>query len=346
MKRVRAAVVFVLLNLGFTQIGWGAAYTLRGADEGKAKEGRRLFLDASIALGEGRFGDAYVIAEKLVAEHVGDCQSGLYLRLYANAFYLLDEEYREGGVRPVDTPLPEGIRTRIETLMGKQDKTLMDLVKLTAVGDKRICGKDYRVRYLKEILDRFPDSVWAEWGAMELGMAQIFLSRDETMLREHYARLYNFGKNFLAEHPDSYLTPRLLRAMANWRLQVSSDEAAKGEVIEMCNRILCDYPSAEYYCARARLRLRMILGEDYDEGSNKDADLATAYLYTCRPFLEEYKERTRRYLREVGEGEIEVRTELPPDTKWRSAVYVVIPAAIGIGAVVLGVIFLLRKKLI
>ncbi len=121
MKRVRAAVVFVLLNLGFTQIGWGAAYTLRGADEGKAKEGRRLFLDASIALGEGRFGDAYVIAEKLVAEHVGDCQSGLYLRLYANAFYLLDEEYREGGVRPVDTPLPEGIRTRIETLMGKQD---------------------------------------------------------------------------------------------------------------------------------------------------------------------------------------------------------------------------------
>jgi len=283
------------LSFGVTQIGSGVDSGSAVGGQSKAERGKLLFVQASRCICEGRFDDAYALAEKLVEGHGGDYQIGLYLRLYAHTFYFLDEECREGLPHP-DLPLPEGIRTRIETLMSKQDKSVMDLVKLAAVGDKRVCGEDYYVRYLREIVERFPESVWWEWAAMELRKEEIFASRNEESLKEHYTELYNFGKGFLARHPQSYLTPRLLRAMASWRLQADGQEA-RAEAIENCRKILRDYASAEYYCALARIILRRLLGDDYSEGSSEEADLAILDFYCHQPLITEYKKYTQDYLR-------------------------------------------------
>lgn len=349
MIRKRFFFACMLFALGFGQRNFVHEVSGADRDEKKTEEGKKLFLDANIALSEERFADAHAVAEELVREHAGDYQIGLYLHLYAHTFYLLDEDFRKGGLRPT----PPGMRARIEAMKAKPDKSVIDLVKLAMVGDGP--GGGFCIEYLEEILHKFPESVWADWAEIELWVARRWgaVRSDTEERKQRYRGFYNFGKAFISEHPNSYLMPRLLKATAIWGC-MWGNVRAKEEGMRMLQRVLHEFPSADYYCARARRKLRELLGDDYQEmdGCSEEGDRTITAFYCHSPQMEEYRKYVQEYLAtregmEAGIGK-EVETEmagaqgaLPSDTDLAPLAYVLIMAAIAIG--IGGLILLLKK---
>ena len=123
----------------------------------RAQQGQRVFLQANIAISEGRFQDAHALAEKLIEQYAGDCQIGLYLHLYVHSFYLLDDDFRKGMLHPT----PTGMQARIDAMKAKSDKREIDLVKLVMVANGLDGG--FGIEYLEELLEHFPESVWRDW---------------------------------------------------------------------------------------------------------------------------------------------------------------------------------------
>jgi hypothetical protein len=282
------------------------AVGLEKADLEKARIGRELFLAGNLAISEGRFKDGHEIAERLIREHAGDYQIGLYLHFYAHTFYLVDEDFQKEMLRP----RPQGIQERVAALKTKDNKSVLDLVKLAWVADQE--SWHLGSEYLEEILEKHGESIWRDWAEFELGVAK--RSKRSGAVRsgteEHrakYRELYSFAEGFIKEHPNSYLTPRVLKAGAGWAC-LSDDAAAKKEAVKMCKRVLREYPSAEYHCARARRKLRRLLGNTYEEadGCSEERDRIITLFYCHTPQLEDYKKFTTEY--------VAVRAELEEQT--------------------------------
>jgi len=305
----------------------------------KVNDGKKLFLEAGIAISEGRFADGHALAKELIRDHAGDYQIDLYLNRYLHSFYFLDEDFQKGQLHPT----PSQMQTKIEKMKAKRNKTVMDLVELGMVGNGTKGG--FCMEYLREILQRFPRSIWADWAATEIGFSNIL--RDAKTKEERYREFYNFGKSFMQEHEHSYVTPRLLCITAYARERMSQDEVGRDEAISMYRRVLKDYTATDYYCAYARQKLRRLLGEDYTavDGCCEERDRTITSFYCSRP--DRYKEYVGRYL-SMREGlEAEAGKLVAKEMPWggrrlgRSA-YVLIAGGVGVGIVAL--IVLLKKK--
>lgn len=335
---------------------------IAGSKESRIREGKKLFLEANIAIRDERFADAHRIAEELIRDHADDYKICHYLGLYKYTFFLVQEEYREGGIPPVDSPPPRWLKNKVEAMMAKRDKSVLDLVKLVAVGDKRICGENFPINYLEEIVGRFPESPWADWAEWLLIQEKEYRPREkyQGMRPEEKFKLlardmYDAGKKFVEEHPDSHMVPSRLHVMATDRLVISDDEAAKEEAIKISRRILEEYPTDDNHCAIARLRLRRLLGDGYkeEEGCSEKQDRIITDFYNRKFELDDYKRSVRRYL-SIKKG-VEAQTEkegakprkaeketAKPSLLGGTAAYVAIAAVIGVGIVAL--ILLLKKK--
>jgi len=308
----------------------------------KIRDGKKLFLEANVALSKERFADAHDMAEKLIRDYSGDYQIGLYLHLYVHTFYFLDKDFRNGMLRPI----PPGIKARIDTLKTRPDKDVIDLVKLAMLTD--YLGGSIDMNYLGQILQSFPDSIWRDW-------AEWMLTQEKTLslAREKYqdksvderskllmSDLYIVGKKFIEEHPNSYMVPKILKATADWGHWggILSDDTAKQEAVHFCLRVLKDYPSAEYHCARSRQILRVLLGESYQEpeGTSEEHDRFITLFYCHTPQLKEYKKYTTEYTQMIEKEEAKTKPGLPPLS------YVLIIPAVAI--VIVGLILLLKKK--
>jgi len=348
--------LFVLLMAGILG-SWrpSRARADRVAQE-RLKGARELFIEVNVALAEGRYEEAYNAAERLVHEHAGDYQIDAYTRVYAHTFQLLDEDFRKGLFRPT----PAGIVSRLDGLKRKAEKSIEDLVILACLDKKD--SESFSIAHLEEILRASGEAAWrdwAEWKVVEGSLGGSLGEKEEKYgpeegMRLVMSELFRAGMQYLDEHPDSYMVPYVLYGTADWACSMERDNMESTRVaIEHYQRILREYPDAEYFCAWARRDLRRLLGEQYEgiAGESEERDKIITQFYCHSPRLDEYKERTRGYLREVSEGEIEVRTEsaeagLSRDQERRSGAYVVIAAAVGIGVVGVGVILFLRKKLI
>jgi len=341
-------LLFALVGAGNGLLETRAA--AKSEDE-KVNDGKKLFLEVSIAISEGRFADGHAMAEKLIRDHAGDYQIDLYLSRYLHSFYFLDEDFRKGQLHPT----PSQMQTKIDQMKEERSKSVMDLVRLGMVGDGP--GGGFCVEYLREILQRFPRSIWADWAATEVRFSDIF--RDAKTEEERYREFYNFGKSFMQEHQHSYVTPRLLCITATARERMSQDEAGRDEAISMCRRVLKDYAVADYYCAYARQKLRGLLGDNYveAEGCSEDRDRIITRFYCHSPEATKYKKYTAEYVQVIGPsiekkpervegkakklGKAEKET-VRPSLLGGTAAYVAIAAAIVVGIVAL--ILLSKKK--
>jgi len=250
----------------------------------------------------------------------------------------LDEDFQKGMLRPT----PPGIQTRIEQLKAKADKTVIDLVTLSWIGNGP--GGDFSTEYMKEILDKFSTSVWAEWAEWMLIQEREYRPREKYQDKSPDERskllmrdLYIAGKKFIRDHPDSYLLPKILQATARWAYS-SGDTTAKEESVQMCRRVLNDYPNAEYACAEARRTLRDLQGDNYKEtpGCSKETDRIITQFYCLSPDLAEHKKYTALYVKITEQGQAETRPGLP------TLSYVLVPPAVAIAIV--GLILLLKKS--
>jgi len=308
-----------------------------------SEEGKRLFLTANVGLCEKRYADAHRIAEELIRSYAGDCQMGLYLRLYGITFYLLDEDFQQGILRPT----PPGILRRIQNLKAKRDKSAMDLGILVWVGNGP--GGGLAGEYVQEILDKHPDSQLADWAKW------IQIQVREYRLREKYQDkspqeklklvmrdLYEAGKHFIQAHPNNYMIPSALVAVASWGYDSGelADPTARAEAISMCHRVLNEYPSAEYRCAEARRTLRNILGQDYKEkpGCSEEADRIITQFYCVSPELDRRKKYTTQYA-DIVVAEANRKGE----DGWPLVAYILIVGALGVVATAGTMV--LRKKL-
>ena len=337
-------------------------------NERKMEDGRRLFLDVSIALSEERFADAHAMAGTLIRDYAGDYQIRGYLHLYEYTFALVHEEYRTGGVPPVDSPPPKWLTNEVEAIMAKREKGVLDLIKLVVVGDKRICGNNFPANYLEEIVRRFPQSPWAEWAAWVLIAEREYRPKEKYLDKRYEERtrllardMYNAGKKFVEEHPDSHMVPGILHMMSAKRLVISQDDASKEEAIRLSRRILEEYPTHECACASARFRLRRLLGENYEEeeGCSEKQDRNISRLYGHTGDLDEYKRHVGQYLSTKKELEAQTqeqallkhgtdtekknsKTSLPEDRSRSPAAYILLAMLVVVGAA--GVTLLLKKK--
>jgi len=353
-KAVLFIMVFLIFLLGLSV---PLGYPTTGAEqtERKWEDGKRLFLKANIAISEERFSDAHALAEKLIHEHAGDYQIGLYLHLYAHTFYLVDEDFREGQLRPT----PPQMQTRIERMKAKRNKTVRELVKLVMVGNG--LGGSFCMEYLREILQRFPESIWTDWAEWVLINEMVYRPQEKYLDKGPEERtsllirdLYQSSKKFISQHPKSYMLPCLLEATASWTCWGYKvlDKIKKREVKRICYRVLNEYPTAEYHCARAREILRDLLGSDYSEleGCSKEKDRIITLFYCHSPQTHAYKEYTTEYFRVKDEAKAETPKEtnkagLPADRGLSSAAYfMLIMAAAAGGVVALVVAAMLRKK--
>jgi len=307
-------------------------------DQNKSNESKRLFLEANIALSEKRYDNAHEMAEKLITDYAGDYQVDLYLQLYVHTFYFLDEDFQKGMLRPT----PPGIQKRIEQLKSKQDKTLIDFVTLSCVADFE--SGNFSTEYLQEILDKFPVSVWRDWAEWMLIQETEYRPREKYQDKSPEERskllmrdLYYAGKKFINEHPDSYMLPRLIKATADWACS-SGDTTTREESIQMCHRVLKDYPNAEYHCARSRQILRVLLGKEYKEsvGCTAEQDHLITLFYCQRPEISEYKKNTVNYVQMIEQVRADTKPDLP------KLYYVLVTLAVAIAIAVL--IFLLKKS--
>ncbi len=303
MDKKKLVLIMMFLMLPFAQTSFVQNVARARSDGKKANDGKKLFLDANIALSENRFADAHAIAEKLIRDYAGDYQISLYLSLYVHTLYCLDEDFQEGMLRPT----PSGIQDRIKVLKAKRDKNVIDLVKLVMVGNGP--GGGFSIEYLEEVLQKFPDSIWRDWAEWMLIQEKEYRPREKYQDKSPEERskllmrdLYKVGKKFIGEHSDSYMLPKLLKATAGWGhwcdalVDALVDASAKDEAVRMCDRVLKDYPSAEYHCARAREILRELLGEKYKEpeGCSEEQDRIITRFYCHGP--DEYKRCVREYL--------------------------------------------------
>ena len=347
MKNKRAIVWTIVFLISVVGLSVPLGYTTIGAEQedSKIEDGKRLFVKANIAISEERFADAHALADKLISNHAGDYQIGVYLHLYAHTFYLLDEDFRQGQLHPTPTEM----QGRIDAMKAKSDKREIDLVKLVMVANGLDGG--FGIEYLEEILKKFPESIWSDWAEMELGVAKgprgVRSGTEE--YRAKYRALYNFGKNFMVAHPRTYLMPRLLTATASWGY-LSGETKIRQEAVRMCHRVLSEYPSADYQCARARETLRDLLGSEYkeSEGCSKEKDRIITLFYCHSPKLHEYKEYTKEYLREMKKGKARTpRENIRPSSEADGGLSVMGVVVGGIGvAIAAGIVLvvLLRKK--
>lgn len=336
--------VFGFCGLVFVQ------QTARGSrDEKEFKDGRKLFLNVNIALSKGRFADAHKMAERLIRDYASDYQIREYLSLYEYTFALIEEEYRTGGIPPVDSPPPRWLKKKVQAMMARPDKSVLDLVKLVAVGDKRICGKDFPVNYLKEIVSRFSESPWADWAEWLLIENREYRPREKYRDKSYKERrkllardMYDARNKFIQEHPDSHMVPGLLHVIAGDRLLISDDEPAKQEAIRLSRRILEQYSTADSLCASARFRLRKLLGQDYQEqtGYSEEQNRIITRFYSRKFYLPEYKRSVVQYLsmKKDLEGELK-RGSAKPGLPVLA--YVFIPSAVVV--VIVGLILLIKK---
>ena len=173
MKKEAHFVVCIVFVLACTAISNTEGTAEQALDENRRSAAKRLFLQANLALSEQRFTDAHAIAERLIRHYAGDYQIGLYLRLYANTFYFLDEDFQKGMLQPT----PPGIRKTTEALKAKTNKGVIDLVTLAWVGNGP--GGNFSVEYLEEILKKFPDSVWVDWAEWMLIQEREYRPREK-----------------------------------------------------------------------------------------------------------------------------------------------------------------------
>ena len=316
-------------------------------DENKSNESKKLFLEANIALSQKRYADAHAIAERLIRDYAGDYQISLYLRLYANTFYFLDEDFQKGMLQPT----PPGIQKRVEQLKAKQDKTVIDLVKLVWVGNGP--GGNFSTEYLQEILYKFPGSVWRDWAEWMLIQEMEYSPREKYQDKSAEERskllmrdLYNACRKFINDHADSYMIPGLLEATARWAYS-SGDTTVKEEAIQICRRVLKDYPNAEYDCAEARRTLREILGNNYKEtpGCSAELDKVITQFYCLSPEPDKQKKWTTQYLSVVKQTEKESKIEerAQPGISTLSKLSYILSLLISV-IVIVFFILLLKKK--
>jgi hypothetical protein len=340
------AVVICWIDVNYIQ---GVPYA--GLDQDKANEAKKLFMETNIALSEQRYDDAHSIAEKLITNYAGDYQIDLYLHFYVHTFYFLDEDFQKGMLHPT----PPGMQNRINELKTKQNKTVIDLVKLVWVGNGT--GGNFSTEYLQEILNKFPGSVWRDWAEWMLIQETEYRPREKYQDKSPEERsklimrdLYYAGKKFINDHPDSYMLPRLLKATAGWACS-SGNTTTKEEAVQMCRRVLKDYPNAEYACARARQMLRELLGNEYKEpaGRTAEQDRRITLFYCQKPEISEYKKNTAKYVQMIEETQAETGKEgtkpispVTTGTGLPAAAYAVIVIVIIIVGV--GSILLLKKK--
>ena len=302
MRKKRFASMYMLAAIGCAIITSAQMIGETRSAPNRVNNAKKLFLRANVALSEGRFADAYRLSRKLISNYPAHPHIWLFTSVYVHSFYFLDEDFQKGMLRPT----PPGIQKRIEALKAKSNKSVIDLVTLARVADYESGG--FSTEYLKEILQKFPDSVWADWAKLELGFENI--PGKGTTTKERYAAFYNLGMNFMKSHPHTHLMPRLLCITANSRRRMSEDKLAKDEAIRMYQRVLDDYPNVEYYCASARRDLREFLGEGYQDppGCSEDRDRTITLFYCQRPQPGEYKKRTKEYILMIEELEGETES--------------------------------------
>ena len=341
MRNVRFGYFCIVVALSYAVINHTKGASKESLGQDQMSEAKQLFVNANLALSEERFIDAHGIAERLIRDYAGDYHIGLYLRLYANTFYFWDEDFQKGMLRPT----PPIIQKRINDLKTKEDKTVIDLVKLTWIGNGP--GGDFSIEYLGEILDKFPYNVWAEWAEWMMIQEREYRPREKYQDKSPEERsklmmrdLYVAGKKFIEEHPDSYMLPRLLQATARWghRADELQDAAAKEELVQMCYRVLRNYATADYDCAESRRTLRDLLGNSYKEipGCSEGADRIITQFYCLSPDPTEHKKCTKEYIQMIEKEETETKPGLPILS------YVLITPVVAI--VIVGIIFLLKKK--
>lgn len=341
MKKKKLVFICVAVVLDYAAISYVKAVPEGSLGHDKMSKAKQLFINANLALSEERFIDAYVIAERLISGYAGDYQIGLYVDLYVNTFCFLDNDFRNGMLRPI----PPGIKARIDTLKIKPDKDVIDLVTLAMLSNYP--GDSVALEYLEEILQKFPNSIWRDWAEWMVIQEREYRPREKYKDKNPEERskllmrdLYVAGKKFIEEHPDSYMVPKILKATADWGHWGGclSDDAAKQEAVDFCRRVLKDYPSAEYHCARAREILRELLGNSYQEqeGCSEEQDRLITLFYCHTPQLKEYKKYTTEYVENVMQVQVETKPRFPLLS------YVLITTAVTI--VIVSILFLLKKK--
>jgi hypothetical protein len=337
MKKEKIIQIFMAFLLT-----WGLIFPFQPFAQGQYKqnkpnESKRLFLEANIALLEKRYDNAHKIAENLITNYAGDYQISLYLRLYANTFYLLDENFQKGMLQPI----PPGIQKRIDELKSKENKNVIDLVKLVWIGNGP--GGDFSTDYMEEILQKFPESIWVDWAKWMLIQEREYRPREKYQDKSPDERskllmrdLYNSGKKFIDDHPDSYMLPGLLEATARWAYS-SGDSTVKEEAVRTCYRVLQDYPNAEYDCAEARRTLRDLQGKNYKEtpGFSEETDRIITQFYCISPEPTKHKKYTELYVQMTEQVETETHSGLP-----LLSYLLIIPAV----AIAIAVLILLLKK--
>lgn len=198
----------------------------------------------------------------------------------------------------------------------------MDLVKLATLvwrDDEVPEGNKLYAKYLKELLDKFPKSIWADWAKFELINAQYpFLmekysskplkERDSLVFKE----LYNMVKDFIKINPKSYMIPNALEAVADWGMLAEGgqdgygkvDVNIKKEAVGFYCKILKEYPEAEYFCAFARGRLRLLLGKNCEDvqGYSEEEDEKIKTFYLNNPEQMQNDKEFKEYIKEKRDG--------------------------------------------
>jgi len=290
--RAKALVAWVVSTLLLFAGDRACATDSQGS--GKPEEARKEFVQVQLLLTQEKYTEAYAKAEKLIAEYAGDNQISRYVSFWAGVFRWKDEDSRRDF--DMHTGLPPGLQARIQKMKDKKDKEALDLVKLAVVvRATTAAGPEESKPYLQELLRRFPGSTWADWAEFELINAtapelyeryrdKVWQARFRLVMQE----LYRMGKRFIETHPNSHMMPRALCAVASWRWIAMEGEQdpekkreAEEEIISLRRRVLKDYPSAEYYCAKARGGLRNLLGPDCPEskGHTKEEDRTIRKFY-------------------------------------------------------------------
>ena len=329
--------IFFFQSMFLVRISSGAI-----SDSKKAEEAKILFVEANKFISEDKYNEAFALAEKLIEEYPDDYQIWEYLHFYEHTFNLIDADFRNGQLRPT----PNGVLKRIEEI--KTNKNALDLVKLSWLVEGKNNGPN--VEYLKQIIDKFPDDIWAEWAKSELAMAEILMKGENPDKR--YESFYHFGISFINQNPKSHLIPRIICITADARYRMAkNDEKAKNEAVKMLQRILNEYQSDEYECAMSRYLIREILGNNYkeQEGYSAEIDKTTMRFYIHTPDIGEYKNYTQKYLdlkpealKQVTGDRIAIKQQLAEsnDGTYR----LVIPSIAIITATVVGGILLYKKK--